>query len=680
MGCIGLTTAVLAGSSSAWTKEVSAPALPLAALKQMTLEDLMSIKVTSVSKKEEPLSLAASAVAVISGDDIRRSGVTTLPDALRLAPGVHVGRVDSHQWAVGVRGFNDTFAQNLLVLMDGRSVYTPLFSGVFWQAQDTMLEDLDRIEVIRGPGSTIWGANAVNGVINIVSKPAKETQGGLIAGGGGVPQFGNFGVRYGDKVGANTFFRVYGKCQDFDRFDLVGGGAADDAWRRGQGGFRLDHQASGMDLFTIQGDVVDLRADQRSPQVSFAPLRAGATDTHWNQVGGNLLGRWSHTNTAESELVVQTYFDYSQIKWPVLSENRRTYDLDIRHRFPLGERQDVVWGGGVRASDSHLQGSTTVTINNPAQHEYILNVFLQDEITLAPDRLRLVLGTKLEHNDYTGLEFEPGVRLAWTPHARQTIWASVARAVRTPSRLERGGRTLVTALPPSPPLNPFPTLLSVQGHANFNSEKLIAYELGYRFQPHPLLAVDAAAFCNVYDRVRAYDNRFDYSKLPAYMEIVQVAANNTDGLTYGAEVSASWQAATSWRLQASYSLLRMDVTEHSSTGPVPKVNNDYPEHMLSLNSSVDLSSHLELDFWVRYLSGLSEPGFLFPGQTNADPRIPGYMTLDLRLAWRPTPRVEWSLVGQNLLEASHREYDPSFVSTQITEVPRGVMVKLTWKF
>lgn len=654
------------------------------ALLALSVEDLMNIMVTSVSKKAERLTGTPAAIAVISQEDIRRSGVTTIPDALRLAPGVQVARVDAHQWAVSVRGFNDTFAQKLLVMMDGRSVYTPLFSGVLWQAQDTMLEDVDRIEVIRGPGGTVWGANAVNGVISIVSKSAEETQGLLMSGGGGSSQTGLAAVRYGEKLGENTFMRVYGKYADWDDFPLVDGGDNNDAWWRSQGGFRLDHKPSVANAFTLQGDLYYLDADTSVPQVQPVPPANTSLDTQWQQQGGNLLGRWTHTVSDSSELSIQTFYDYTEINYALLDQRLHTIDLDIRHRFNLGSRQEVVWGGGYRLNSSQVNSSSVAAFDNPERNDQLFNVFAQDEIALVPERLRLTLGSKLEHNDYTGFEYEPTARLSWTPHEKHTLWAAVSRAVRTPSQFETDAHVNLSALPPNP-MMPLPSLIVIAGNAEFESEKLIAYELGYRVQPHEKLSVDVAGFVNSYDDLRGTSDRIDLSTAPfGYAQVVSDFVNNTRGQVYGGELSVTWQTTDWWRLYASYSLTEADLTSPANaiTGEPKDANAaiSSPKHQFSARSSMALGRDVDLDLWFRWVDQIDSSGVVVPGAIQPSESVPGYATLDARVAWRPIKNLELSIVGQNLVESSHREFNPTFINTKFAEVPRSVFGKVTWSF
>ncbi len=649
-------------------------------LLKLSLEQLMSMKVTSVSKKEEKLSGTAAAISVITADDIQRSGANNIPDAFRLAPGVDVGRVDAHTWAVGVRGLNDTFSPGLLTLIDGRSIYSPLFSSTFWMAQDVMLEDLSRIEVVRGPGSTLWGANAFNGVINIVSKPADETQGLLVNAGGGSQPAVASSVRWGDKLGDNTFYRIYGKYDQWNDFEAVNGGSANDRWWKMQGGFRLDQKPVAGNEFTLQGDVYHLEANQDMPQVSLSPPGRQTTPAVWSQTGGNILGRWTRTFSDRAELSVQAYYDGERFEVPIINETRHAIDLDIRHQFQLGARQEIVWGGGYRLNMSAFDNTEQVRMLESSQSKSVFNTFVQDQINLVPERLRLTLGSKLEHNDYTGFEVEPGARLAWTPTERQTVWASVSRAVRTPSQFEQGSRMELTMLPSSPPATPA-TLLVLEGNDRFNSETLIAYEIGYRVQPHARLSLDLNAFVNSYDGLRSKLNQLDPSTLPAYLTVNSTLVNGISGETYGAEIAATWQVRDTWRLSANYSWLEenLRLAPEASSGGAQTARLSAPEQQVMLRSSLNLTPRVDFDLGLRFVGGFSGSGSGLPDDTFSS-KVESYFSLDARLAWRVNPNLELSLAGQNLLEEAHREFNPTFLSTVAAQVPRSVFGKVSWRF
>ncbi len=635
-------------------------------LAQLSLEELLETEVTLVSRRPQKISEAPAAVYVITDEEIRRSGATSIPEALRLAPGLDVARVDAHQWAISARGFNDVFANKLLVMMDGRSVYTPLYSGVYWDAQDTLMEDIDRIEVIRGPGATLWGANAVNGVINIVTKDASATQGLLVTGGGGTEELGFGGLRYGGKLGEHAYYRVYGKYFNRDDSKLADGTDANDAWQMGRGGFRVDWQPQDINRLTLQGDFYAGQAHQTTTRtLPVPPYSPYLAPDIYDVSGQNLLGRWTHTISDDSDLTVQTYFDRTHRDAVIFSEDRNTFDVDVQHHFHLGERQNVVWGGGYRVSGDDVRNSFDTTLEPSHRNAQLWNSFVQDEVTLVDRRLVLTLGSKFEHNDYTRFEIQPGGRLLWTPNEKQDVWASVARAVRTPSRAEHDIR--INQPPPAPGV-PFPT--SLFGSDHFDSEKLIAYELGYRIRPHRRVSLDLAGFYNVYDDLRSLEP-LGIRSSPAPTHIGFVARNQLNGETYGGEAVVTWRMLDWWRWRGSYSLLETRIHTPSSSGDTVDeaiLEGSSPQHQVGLHGSLDLPGHVDFDTGVRYVSGLPAFG------------IGSYVVMDLRLAWRPRPNLELSLVGQNLLDNQHPEFAPTTIQTQLTEVQHSVYAKVTWRF
>src|SRR4051812_6669490 len=457
----------------------------------MDLADLMKITVTSVSKRPEKLSDAAAAIYVITGEDIRRAGATSIPEALRLAPGLEVARQDSHTWAISSRGFNDEFANQLLVLIDGRSVYTPLFAGVYWDVQDLPLEDINQIEVIRGPGASLWGANAVNGVINITTKRARDTQGLLVTGGGGNEEIGFGSLRYGGKIGDDMFYRVYAKYLDRDDSALPNGSDANDNWSMWRGGFRWDWQATDENLLTLQGDIYTGELNQT---VLVPTLTAPFAEFLQDKVhvgGGNLLGRWNHRFSDSSELAFKAYYDRTERDRVVFSETRDTFDLDLQHRFQLGGWNDIIVGLGYNLTADSLDNTFAVSFDPRHRTDSLYSGFVQDEIELIQDQLRLTLGTKLEHNDYTGWEVQPNARLSWSITKKQTAWFAASRAISTPSRAEDDIRINRLAIPPGI-VGPVPGLVSQFGSRDMDSKELIAFELGYRIQPHERVTFDLA--------------------------------------------------------------------------------------------------------------------------------------------------------------------------------------------
>jgi iron complex outermembrane receptor protein len=606
-------------------------------LKKMSLDELMDIQVTSVSKRPEKLSEAPSAIQVITGDDIRRAGSTSLPEALRLASNLEVAQIDARQWAISARGFNNVFADKMLVLIDGRTVYTPLYAGVYWDVQDTMFEDLDRIEVISGPGATQWGANAVNGVINITTKSAKDTQGGLIVAGAGSELRNADEVRYGGKLAPNLYYRVYAKYQGRDNSVRSNGQPSDDSWRTRQMGVRLDYDADSGDVFTLQGDIYNSDMNRVGPD----NIRAN---------GGNVLGRWSRQLAENSDLKLQVYYDRTFRSIPgSFTQELETYDVDFQHRLPLGAGQDLVWGLGYRFVHDDVVNTPANAFLPPQVGRATFSGFVQDEFSFNQDRLHLTLGTKVEHNDYTGFEVEPSGRLAWEPDSKQTLWIAISRAVRTPSRIDRDLYS-----PATPPYR-------ITGGSKVVSEKLLAYEAGYRVQLEPSLALSLAGFLNYYDDLRSLEPLNPPQAFPV------AASSGLRGRSVGAELTADWQVLSRWRLRAGWTELR--VRSEPQPGNLDRSARDSvardPNHQLTLRSLLDLTDKWECDATLRYVA---------PIRMSA---VPGYAEADLRLGWRPATNWEISLLGQNLLHSHHPEFNPPGARR---ELQRAVYLKASWQF
>jgi len=612
-------------------------------LMELSLEELVNLQITSVSKKEQRLGDAPAAIFVLSNDDLRRSGATTIAEALRVVPGLHVAAIGSSDWAVSARGFNSQFANKLLVMVDGRAVYSPLYSGVFWDAQQMFLDDVDRIEVIRGPGATVWGANAVNGVISILSKSARDTQGGLLYGGGGDVHLALGGARYGDKIGEDTYYRVYGNYQLNDEFQQADGSPASDKWDLGKGGFRLDHYTSTDAQLTWQADAYTGNLADRSGDL----------------FGFNTLGRWTQPIAERSSYEVQAYFDHAH-RNDALSENAvDTADLTFQHTFGLGERNDVIWGLGYRFANMRLDqaNNPAVTILDDETLLSLFSAFIQDEFQILPDKLTFTLGTKIEHNDFTGFEVQPSARLTFKPTEKQTLWAAVSRAVRTPSGTE--GKEINTFDLGAPGADPMPRLF---GNPDLKSEVLWAYELGYRIQPHHRVSVDVATFYNDYHR---FIGQQITGFIPGTPSILVVeSANTLSAESYGGEAVVTVAVTDAWRLTASYSLLMLNVQGTSFTG-TDGIELNAPTHQAVLRSAYDFTQNLSLDAQLRYVDNVSS--------------VASYITADLRLAYRPTANLELSLVGQNLLDDSHPE-QASLIGSPTIEVPRGIYGKVIWRF
>lgn len=614
------------------------PAIPAPnVLKKMSMEELMDLVVTSVAKHPEKLSEAASAIQVITADDIRRAGATSLPEALRLAGNLEVAQVDARQWAITARGFNNVFAAKMLVLIDGRTVYTPLYAGVYWDVQDTMIEDLDRIEVISGPGATQWGANAVNGVINVTTKSAQATQGSLLVSGGGTELRNSAAARYGGKLAPNVYYRVYAKYLDRGDSVRTSGRNSNDAWRMGQVGFRVDWNVPTGDLLTVQGDGYNGTTGQFGPD----NIRVN---------GANVIGRWSRKLAENSDVKLQVYHDRTHRRIPgSFIQDLATYDVDFQFRRPLGPTHDFVGGFGYRLVADDIVNTPANAFLPPRVSRESFSAFAQDEIALRKDQLHLTVGTKIEHDGYTGFEFEPSARLAWTPDRRHTVWSAISRAVRTPSRIDRD-----LFSPATPPYR-------IAGGAKVVAEKLIAYELGYRVQVQPQLALSLATFLNNYDDLRSLE------PLNPPLAFPVEASSGFRGRSSGAEVAAEWRATNRWRLRAGWTELR--VSSEPQPGGAGRGTRDSiardPNRHLSLRSLLDLTAGWDCDASLRYVGPINQQS------------LPGYTELDLRLGWRPAAAWELSLLGQNLLHAHHAEFN---TPGSRRELQRAIYGKASWRF
>ncbi|MGE4218907.1 MAG: TonB-dependent receptor plug domain-containing protein [Alphaproteobacteria bacterium] len=592
-------------------------------LGQMSIEELANLQVTSVSKRAEPVSDAAASIYVITAEDIRRSGATSLPEALRLAPNLQVARQDAQAYAISARGLNSFESSNkLLVMIDGRSVYSPLFSGVFWEQQNVMLEDVERIEVISGPGGTLWGANAVNGVINVITKNAGDTQGQLAGAFAGNVDKG-VAARHGGRVD-NTAYRVYAMGQDRGYTARSDGSSGENGWANRQGGFRADW-AEGRDRATIQGDVYH------------QPVEGDAEN-----LGGNALARWQRDLDGGQGLEFQAYFDRTGRRAPGITNDVDTVDLSGQHHWSPGARHEVVWGGGYRfIADEFTNTTNAFTLEPQRASLHLLNGFVQDAIDLG-GAVTLTLGTKVEYWSLSGLDTMPSAHLAWQPSETATLWGSVARAVRTPSRVDADLEA--------------PGILQDN---QFESEELIAYELGYRGRPLPDTSISATVYYHDYDKLRTGERR--NGGLPAYI------GNGMHGYTYGAEIWGDQAVRRWWRLSAGLNVLRKSFTispESTDTSSRAAQGND-PAYQASLRSRMDLPHGLEFDVGLRAVDQLPLPS------------VPGYLEIDARLGWNVTDSLELSVAGANLLDSRHPETGPPATRQ---EVRRSVHVGARWRF
>ncbi|MBP8273289.1 MAG: TonB-dependent receptor [Acidobacteria bacterium] len=607
---------VAVATAQAPSASSGAPSSPQA-LKQLSIEDLAALRVTSAGRKVERLSDVAAAITVIRGEDIRRLGITSLPEALRLAPGMQVAQVYGPGWAISARGFNIATSNKLLVLVDGRSVYSPLFSGVFWDVLDLVFSDIDRIEIVRGPGGALWGANAVNGIVNIITKSSGETQGGQATLTSGVEARAVATLRYGGRLSSDVTYRTYAKFRATDQHVFASGAPGHDDVQFGQVGFRIDSDQRAQTQWTLQGDAYSGREglfDRADTRVS----------------GGNLRGRWTQRWSSSALFQAQVYFDRTNRHVERQYEaTRDTLDIDLQQQLQVGARHKVVLGAGLRASRGDDLGDGPGFYFEPRVRTSILgNLFVSDDIALVPDRLSVIVGAKTERYKNGGMEVSPNVRLRVTPDRRQTIWAAVSRAVRTPTRFDTDLRIVLPS-----------GRLAITGDPHFAPETVIAYEAGYRVRPTEWMSLDVAVFTNRYDQLRSQE-------MPTSLGAPIRLGNGLNARTSGVEAMATLTPTSWWQTTAMYSHLREAFGRaDDSTDPTRGVNeaND-PAHMFSMRSSFDLPRHWQIDGMLRHVSRLPQP------------LVPAYAELSARLGWAPSAHLQFSLVGQNLLHARHEEF------------------------
>lgn len=627
----------------------------------MSLEELINIEVSTVMRVPEPTTMVPAAVYVITHEDIRRSGATTLPEVLRMAPGVQVARLDSSRYAIGIRGFADRLARSMLVLMDGRAVYSPLFAGTYWEVQDTLLADIDRIEIIRGPGGTLWGANAVNGIINIITRRARDSQGLLVTARAGSEPQAELGVRYGGSVGPAFHYRAY--ARGFQRDAQFHPVSLDyDDWRLVQAGFRGDWTLPQSRTFTLQGDLYGARVGQRAATTSYAPPFTQVSSREAPVSGANALARWSGPLRAGTQFQLQTYYDRTSRDEIPVAEDRDTLDVDFQLRARWRDRHDLVWGLGYRVSSGRITAIPPTAFSPPSRTDQLITGFIQDDVTLVPERWRLALGTKLEHNDYSGVEIQPSVRLVWMPNQSSTLVWSVTRAVRTPSRVETDYTTASVVNPA------VPSFVRLLPNPEFRAEELVAYEAGYRVRPHPTVYITASGFFNQLENTLSTDlltSFVETSPPPPRLILPVTFSNGLHGNSHGVEVTGEVRPRSWLRLTGNYSFLRVQVTRNPGSTDVSqerRYETGSPQHQMELRSSLDLPRSVSFDWFLRYVSEL---GF---------GPVPAYTSSNIRVAWQVAPQFELSVVGQDLHAARHLE----FPGGNNVLIQRGGYVGLTW--
>ena len=637
-----------------------------ASLKSLSLEELGNIKVTTESKEPTEVWSTPSAIYVLTQEDIRRSGVTNVADALRLVPGVNVERVNgSRNWAVGIRGLGDQYSKYVQVLIDGRSVYTPLFGGVLWTVDNVMLEDIDRIEVIRGPGGTIWGSDAVNGIINIITKSAGDTHGELVSGGGGNVDEDTESLRYGKASGAFNY-RFYGmgfvRSAEFHQ-----DGQPNYDWSRlGQIGARADWK-SGRDDVTLQGDAYLGKLGDAQQISTFTPPTIFMSYAPTDVSGGNILGRWRRALADHGDLYLQGFWSHDYRVGSNFGETRNTFDLDFLHRTPPTPHQQFTYGVGLRISPSTVKQVTPTDSFDPAEKtDSLYSGFLQEEVRLLPGKLAFIAGTKLEHNVYTGFEYQPNGRLLWTPSAKATVWASVSRAVRIPDRVDDDINVDILAT-----TTPLLIYGQVVGNPDLRAERLVAFEEGYRALLHPRFYIDFAGFHNQYNDLIAQGTPTlvptPTGFPPGAYDIQLKYTNGIHGYTDGVEVAPDWDPTSWWQIKAAYSYLHVHVQDQpgfTDTVTLTTLHGSSPNSEASLRSLFNLPHHFELDEIVRYVGSL-------PAQ-----QVKGYVTADVHTGFHTAHGIELSVVGENLLQPHHAEFGVSPGPNVL--IKRSVYAKLVW--
>jgi len=660
--CVSILAAI---SAPAWSQQKSGD------LTSASLEDLINMEVVSVTKTEQKLSRTASAVFVITQEDIRRSGALNIPDLLRMVPGIDVAQIDANTWAISVRGLNGRFANELLVLVDGRSVYTSSFGGVYWDTLDIPLEDIERIEVIRGPGGSVWGANAVNGVINIITKKASETQGARIDGGGGNVQQGFGTVQYGGTLGDSTQYRAYTKYFNDDHFPDPFGLDGGDGWRTLRGGFRTDTTLTPNDTLMVQGDLYSTR--EGTPTLTLPSITSPTlvpTELLVNISGGFIQSVWDHTYSPKSNTFLEISYDQYE-RHDTLGDRRVTLDVNFQHHFNGWSRQSILWSFEYRRSNSNSHGTLFSQLVPTSLATNLYSASVQDEITLLPNQLILTVGTRIEHNYYTGFNVMPSGRAAWTPSERQTLWAAVSDAVRSPSAKDAGVRSDRGSF-----LEPDGTLavLAFLGNPHIGDESLIAYELGYRREIANRLSVDFAAYYNAYHHLETVEPTapfFESTPAPPHLVIPETYENLMGGETHGIEAAANWKVTHRWTLSPGYAFekihLRVAPTSQDTTSAAVDEGST-PDHSAQLRSHLELSHGFAWDSSAYFVDRLAALG------------VPSYTRLDTRLSWKLGERTSLSVVGQNLLHDHHAEFVDDTGSASTTLVKRSVYAQLSWQF
>jgi iron complex outermembrane recepter protein len=659
----------------AGTPQHAAPPPAPSGLADASLEELMNIEVTSVSKKAQRLGATAASVFVIAAEDIRRSGISVLPELLRLAPGVQVARLGSGGWAIGIRGFNDEFSNKLLVLVDGRSVYNEFYGLVFWDTLNIAIDDIERIEVIRGPGAAMWGTNAVNGVINIITKSAKATQGGLVAGGGGSEATSTGSVRYGGEASPSASYRVGAQNTTVDPFQILNSTSPSRGWLNRSGDFRLDWDISAKDSLLVSGDIYSSNLGMIVPAATISSPDAPLADDRVTSTGENVNVRWQHVYSEASSIEVHFSYEHMLRNDPQSKIDLGVFNYAFQQHAHLGSRNDVIWGLSARQDSFHSTPTSALRLNPLDSSRDEVAVFAEDEIALIPGKLSFIVGAQASHTQTIGYAVQPTGRLLWTPTLSLSSWLSVSRAERTPTLIDRGldySEAPVTIPSGSPYIPSLLGIVHVMGNPTAQSETVLAYEAGQRVQAAKRLSFDVSTFYNIYQHLSSLTTgapSLAFSSGVPYLEIPALYGNQRFGESYGAELATTWNATNRWRLTGGYSWLR--VATHSRPGDLSldeaRTSSATPHHQWNLRSNFDLTRTIQIDTALYYYAAMPQTG------------IPQHLRGDLRIGWRPVSKIELSIGVQDAFEANHVEYESTRFG-QTSQVPRNFYGKMMWRF
>ncbi|MEQ8585004.1 MAG: TonB-dependent receptor [Thalassobaculaceae bacterium] len=652
----------------------SAAAEDLNPISRMSLEYLMNVEVTTVSKQPESIQNAAASVHVLRREEIRRAGATTIPDALRLVPGVNVARINANSWAISIRGLRSRFGNKLLIMIDGRSVYSPLFSGIFWDRNNIPIDDIDRIEVVRGPGGTLWGANAVNGVINIITRHSGDTQGRTVEASVGTEERGSLMIRQGDTIGDTATYRLSAEADAYDDSRFADGSSADDAWENGQAHLRVDWVPTADDEVLFEAGINSVAGGGRYTAPLLTPPYSETRSGDVDRYGAYMLGQWARQINARNRLSLQGYVDhrYMDIDTPIAEETRTTSDLQVQHDFALRPDLDLTWGAGYRTTRYDVTADEFSFVVDPESDTFdVYNAFIQASKRLYDDRIELTVGAKIESNSISGTAIQPSARALWKVTPDHSVWTSVSQADRTPSIIETNMELRNAIIPPNTPQNPtsLPLAATITGDDDLGSEQVTAYEAGYRGRISRDLTVDLSGFVNRYEGL-LLDTDTGTTRLNTdfgvpFLEVPLTINEQADGTVYGAEVSASWQASPNWQLRGGYSWV------HEDLDAPPRSGGNSPSHQVSVQSLYDISPTWRFDTVLRYADELENTG------TDA------YVNLDARLSWSPTPDIELAITGRNLLFENYEEYGVERVANPqplASQVERSLTATFTLKF